>query len=384
MSRLDQKQTLSAVCNPLKDASILQQVFSYLPGHWLYLGAVCSEWKAAYACIHCVQVVSSSGRNVWKKLVTCQPNTTLCSAAFVSPATAGLACACGLQICINESMQMVAGLHADVETLTALLELGMPLTDAVVNAVALSGRLNILQHLFTEHHCPLAVPDVLSFNAARSGSIIMLDWLRKKSFCEHDDFTCTGAAIAGCLAALQHLINEGCDWDRVYIPCYAASSGCIEMMEWLQQQHGAQFDEDAMAYAAGAGQTAMCQYLRSMSCAWDTTACGRAASAGHLDVLRWLREQGCPWDVNEVCIEAANNELIVILDYLIEAGEELDAELLTDALNLAGSRNKLLAVQWLRQHGAQWPAVLKHGTQQWSGESLAWARAEGCTSPVTL
>jgi hypothetical protein len=76
-------------------------------------------------------------------------------------------------------MQMVAGLHADVETLTALLELGMPLTDAVVNAVALSGRLNILQHLFTKHHCPLAVPDVLSFNAARSGSIIMLDWLRK-------------------------------------------------------------------------------------------------------------------------------------------------------------------------------------------------------------
>jgi hypothetical protein len=62
----------------------------------------------------------------------------------------------------------------------------------------------------------------------------------------------------------------------------------------------------------------------------------------------------------------------------------LNAELLTDALKLAGSRNKLLAAQWLRQHDAQWPAVLRHGAQQWFGDTLVWARAEGCTSPVTL
>jgi hypothetical protein len=40
------------------------------------------------------------------------------------------------------------------------------------------------------------------------------------------------------------------------------------------------------------------------------------------------------------------NEFIVILGYLIEQGELPDAELLTDTLNLAGSRNKLLAAQW--------------------------------------
>jgi hypothetical protein len=70
------------------------------------------------------------------------------------------------------------------------------------------------------------------------------------------------------------------------------------------------------------------------------------------------------------------------LAFVIKQGEVLDAELLTDALNTAGAGNKLQAAQWLRQLGAQWPAVLKHGAQQWSGESLAWARAEGCTSPV--
>jgi hypothetical protein len=77
-----------------------------------------------------------------------------------------------------------------------------------------------------------------------------------------------------------------------------------------------------------------------------------------------------------------------ILDYVVEQGEVLDAELLTHALNAAGSNSQLLAAQWLRQRGAQWPAVLRYGeranaAEQWSGESLACARAEGCTAPAT-
>jgi hypothetical protein len=89
-----------------------------------------------------------------------------------------------------------------------------------------------------------------------------------------------------------------------------------------------------------------------------------------------------------VCNAAACNNHTDILDYILEKNEVLDAELLTEALNWAGVDNKLQAAQWLRQRGAQWPAVLSTGavqwTQQWSGETLAWARAEGCTSPVTL
>jgi hypothetical protein len=54
----------------------------------------------------------------------------------------------------NVKLELIAGLHANVETLTELRELGMALSETLVKAVALAGRLNILQHLFAEQQCP--------------------------------------------------------------------------------------------------------------------------------------------------------------------------------------------------------------------------------------
>jgi hypothetical protein len=57
-------------------------------------------------------------------------------------------------------------------------------------------------------------------------------------------------------------------------------------------------------------------------------------------------------------------------------------------MKLAGAHGHIAAVQWLRTvHDTPWPAVLSdsYGSQllEWRGPVLAWARAEGCTSPVT-
>ena len=54
----------------------------------------------------------------------------------------------------------------------------MPLSETVVNAAALSGRLSILQQLLSEQQCPR--PTNLSHFAAHRGSINMLDWLRNR------------------------------------------------------------------------------------------------------------------------------------------------------------------------------------------------------------
>jgi hypothetical protein len=53
--------------NPLKDTGILQQVFSYVPGHWLFLGAVCREWEAVYASITDQQLRPLNGGHVPKR-----------------------------------------------------------------------------------------------------------------------------------------------------------------------------------------------------------------------------------------------------------------------------------------------------------------------------
>jgi hypothetical protein len=183
------------------------------------------------------------------RLVTCGTRTTLYSAAVASPARVRLACECGLAM--NYWLHVMAGLLASAQTLAALLELGMPLTGSVVEAAAQSRRMNILQHLLSDEQCPR--PDNISRCAASSGDISMLKWLRAQSWCVFDAGTCTGAAQYGHLAALQHLRNDGCEWDVELIACDAAASGSIELVEWLRQQYYVVIHAHTMTMAARFG-----------------------------------------------------------------------------------------------------------------------------------
>jgi hypothetical protein len=214
----------------------------------------------------------------------------------------------------------------------------------------------------------------------------MLKWLQAEGWCAFGNHTCEGAAIAGRLAALQHLRIEGCSWHE-HIASQAASGGSIEVLAWLQQQPGIVVNAGVMATAARYGQTALCEFLHNTGCEWDAGACSGATTRHYFDTLRWLLEHGCPYDVSQVCISAARGGCTDLLDYVLEQGEVLSAELLTRASNCAGAHGHLLAAQWLRQHGAAWPAELVgefEYTKPWSDAMLAWARAEGCTTPVAV
>jgi hypothetical protein len=205
-----QKQALAAVANPLKDAGILQHIFEFLPGNWLFLGAVCCDWKPLYAGMEdCkVRTCSLNGRN---KPAVCSAKPTLFSAAVASPTTAALAGSC--RIPRNEHLQLIVGWYADIETSVVLRELGMPLSELVVKAAATAGRLDILQRWLSEPQCPK--PATLSYHAAHGGSINVLKWLRAESWCEFNAYTCAGAALGGQLAALQYLRSESCDWEGI-------------------------------------------------------------------------------------------------------------------------------------------------------------------------
>jgi hypothetical protein len=370
--------------NPLSDAAMIQQVFSFLPpGNWLFLGAVCREWRAVYAVQPDKQIYSFS-IDYKSKLVTCCSESTLYSAAVASPARVRLAHSCGLAIRHNHKLQAIAGQYADLETLAALHELGMPLDGTVSHAAVLSGRLHILQHLFSEQG---PMYNGVGYYAGRSGSIDMLNWLRSQTWWYelNDHNACAGAAEAGHIVALQHLDNEDCGWDNEIVILNAASTGSIELVEWLRVEQLIRVNADVLIAAAGAGQIGMCEHLLSIGCVLDSCVCSRAAEHGHIDTLRWLLENDCPWCISEVCMGVARYGCTDILDFVIEQGEVLDAELLTELLNDAGKFGQLPVVQWLRQHGAAWPTALGSGQRccyQWGGESLAWARAQGCTAPI--
>jgi hypothetical protein len=163
-----------------------------------------------------------------------------------------------------------------------------------------------------------------------------------------------GAASGNELAVVQFLRSQSCPWSTVV------------------------FNQ-----AAQRGHTEICAYLHSEQCPWSSTTCTLAAACGHTSTLRWLREHGCPWQIEDVCLFTAAGDSVDVMVYLQQQGVLTDAALLTRMLNIAGAHNKLAAAKWLRDQGAAWPAALRWQPKQWSGETLTWARAEGCTSPTT-
>jgi hypothetical protein len=91
---------------------------------------------------------------------------------------------------------------------------------------------------------------------------------------------------AGQLAALQYLRSEGCEWDPKQIAREAARGGSIEVLEWLRLQQGIKIDGSTMLAAADGGQIAMCQHLRSIGCEWIDGAYIQAAMHCNFDMIR--------------------------------------------------------------------------------------------------
>ena len=179
---------------------------------------------------------------------------------------------------------------------------------------------------------------------------------------------------------LRWVRQRGCSWNAGRILVKAVMSGNLELTAWVKQQPGVLAPVWAISKAAGAGHTAICQFLRSEQCPWDVCACDAAAFKDHLDTLLWLRGNGAPFELSLICESAGQGGSIRVITYLHEQ-DLLSSELLTHMLNIAGAYNHTAAAQLLRRLGAEWPAVLNR-LHQWDGDTLAWAREEGCTSPT--
>jgi hypothetical protein len=322
--------------------------------------------------------------------------TTLMGAVFQSPARLAWAADCGVQLTGDDQdhIQRIAGLHADVGTLSLAAEFGMALSDSTVEGAVCSGRTSVVQYLIQERHC--ALPWNAARSAADSGDIDMLICVRQNGL-TFPRSTCARAASAGQLPALQYMLStpvctcepavtracELCSWLVHSSLVDAAGSGNIDTVKWLQQQFGARLSGKAMSSAASGGHMPMCEYLHSQQCPWTSHACSSAAGGGYIEMLRWLREHGCPWHTQDMLIFAAQGGSIAVMQYLIQEGIASTAAQLTKMLLEAGLSRRLQAAQWLRQQGAQWPTKLRNTVGfTWQGEVLAWARAEGCTSPT--
>jgi hypothetical protein len=297
-----------------------------------------------------------------------------------------------------------AGAHLHV--LQYLRSEGCEWDGTVCSAAAKNGHLTVLQWLH-EQGCPWSADHICS-DAAESGSMEMLLYLKQQG-CEFNEQTMAGAAGArhlficqflvaeqcpfdgeapkdaaggGHLEVVRFLLENGCPWDPTRTCVRAAWSTNIELLQFLKQQ-GCILSAQVMSNAAQRGDLRMCQYLHAEQCPWGESACWNAACEGHVDTLRWLHEQGCPWHFQDASSTAARRGHLHVIVYMLGVEPEPSAAQLTELLNAAGVSGRLSVAKWLRQQGAEWPAVLRSRFERpWSSTALQWARAEGCTSPA--
>jgi hypothetical protein len=169
------------------------------------------------------------------------------------------------------------------------------------------------------------------------------------------------------------------------------------MLQWLQQQYGLTIKSHTLMSGASTGQASMCDYLhlqqRLLYEGFEPfesfeDLCYVAAYGGHTDTLLWLIEHDCPYDAATLLEAAAEGGSVAVMQCLLQQGIMPTAAQMANLLNITGACNKLEAAQWLRKQGAEWPVVLNcwHPYFKlmlvWRDAVLAWARAEGCISPI--
>jgi Ankyrin repeats (3 copies) len=204
-------------------------------------------------------------------------------------------------------------------------------------------------------------------SAAQSGSIEMMLFLQQR-----------GANLA------EHSVTSEESWAEDSITTAAARGERKEMLLWLKQQ-GILPTVHAMREAAQLDMLDMCLWLHAEGCPWDASVLNSAARDGDFELVQALHERGCPIDVYALCMHAARHGRVDVLQYLLQLPHQPQwtAQQLTALLNIAGEHEQLAVAKWLRQQGAEWPAVLGTATyRKWKGKLLQWARRAGCTSAL--
>jgi hypothetical protein len=387
--------------SPLDDAGILLHVLNILgPGQRLFISGVSKAWKKSYESVASVQMAGLHNFHSTRALLwTITSEMTLYSAAFASAPVLKLSRASGLIGGRDHiSLQRIAGRAADISTLQAAVELGLPLTDALLIGAAESGSEFKLHWLHLLQGCQL--PDGICDYAARCGHVDTLRWLQnyggeltastcegaaagahlcvleflRDEGCDWDETACAAAAKHGHLFVLQWLHEQGCPWFGENISSHAASSGSIEVLLYLKQQ-GCVLNIDTMRSAAMMGHLATCQFLVEEQCPCDADACTLAAQNGHMETVRFLLDSSCPWDVNAVCIRAAESGDIQLLQYLKQQGCVFSE----DVMRAAAHTGDLYTCRYLHDEQCPWDTTAcEYAAHGGHVDTLRWLHEQGC------
>ena len=209
-----------------------------------------------------------------------------------------------------------AAANGDIPMLQWMHEIDCLWEGQACSSAATHGHLNVLQWLRCELKCRWTAS--ICSDAAENGHLHVIQWAHSEG-CPWDCCTLRSAIENGHFDVLVFALDHDCPTDNENLCYYAASSGHLEILQYLHTRGGFNLSESIMAIAARHISLEMVQWLYSVNCPWDSWTCANAASAGNLEMLQWLRARDCPWD-EEVYYFAGRYNYENILQWAHENG----------------------------------------------------------------
>ena len=78
--------------------------------------------------------------------------------------------------------------------------------------------------------------------------------------------------------------------------CQAARSGNLALLRWLREEKKFDWNQRTINAAAKHGHLHIVKYCIDHKCPMSQLTCALAAKYGHLDILKYLHENGAPWN----------------------------------------------------------------------------------------
>ena len=103
----------------------------------------------------------------------------------------------------------------------------------------------------------------------------------------------------------------------------AADTGNLALVRWLREVKKFDWNDWTINAAAEKGHLHIVTYCMEQKCPCSRLACACAAESGHLDVLKYLHENGVPWDY-KTCAFARENNHLECLVYALDNGCQND------------------------------------------------------------
>jgi hypothetical protein len=232
----------------------------------------------------------------------CTPQTTLSCACFASGARLRLADE--YFVILNDaSLARIAGRVADVPTLQVAIQLGMAVPE-MMRGAAYAGcvnKLNFLEGIWgssTQNE----LPDDLCAYAASSGSVEALQWVDERGLLQTDTVLLQAAKFDH-VNLLEYIYSKDCALSlSLLLLSVAARHGHQGAVAWLFE-HNAPYDAETICGdAAESGDLQLLRFVKDKGGEINECIIRDAALRGHLALCQHLHSKGCPWDEQAVTI----------------------------------------------------------------------------------